>query len=98
MIALLETIMLLCFGLSWPISLLRSLRAKSARSTSVAFMCLILFGYFAGTAAKVMTTGCNFVFYVYLFNIVMVSANLFVTLYNRAKDHKSDTAAQAKRA
>ncbi len=81
-----ETVMLICFGLSWPISLLKSLRAKSARSTSIAFMCLILTGYAAGIAAKVMTSGCNYVFYVYIFNVVMVCANLAVTLYNRAKD------------
>ena len=52
MCELLETIMLLCFGFSWPVSLLKNLRAKSAKSTSVAFMCLILVGYLAGIAAK----------------------------------------------
>ena len=96
MIEVLETFMLLCFGLSWPVSLFRSLRAGSARSSSLAFMCLILAGYFAGIAAKVMPAGCGFVFYVYLFNILMVAANLIVTLYNRAKDRKSDSRQQTK--
>lgn len=84
----LETVMLLCFGFSWPVSLVKNLRAGSARSTSVAFMCLILVGYFAGIAAKVMTVGCNYVFYVYLFNVVMVLANLCVTLRNRRRDRR----------
>ncbi len=83
-----ETVMLLCFGFSWPVSLLKNLRAKSAKSTSLAFICLILVGYGAGITAKLMTVGCNFVFYVYIFNVVMVLANLGVTLYNRKKDRR----------
>ena len=78
--------MLLCFGLSWPVSLFKNLRAKSAKSTSLAFMCLILFGYLAGITAKAMTAGMTYVFFVYLFNIAMVVANLAVTLRNRHRE------------
>lgn len=81
--------MLLCFGLSWPVSLVKSLRAKSAKSTSLAFMCLILFGYLAGITAKVMTVGASYVFFVYLFNIAMVVANLAVTLHNRHREQRT---------
>ena len=87
---LLEVVMLLCFGFSWPVSLIKNIRAKSAKSTSLAFMCLILFGYAAGITAKVMTAGTNYVFYVYLFNIVMVLANLAVTLINRRREHRAE--------
>ena len=89
MAEILEGIMLLCFGLSWPVSLVKNLRAKSARSTSLAFMCLILFGYTAGITAKAMTVGTNYVFFVYLFNIAMVIANLAVTLRNRRREHRT---------
>ena len=98
MVEVLETFMLLCFGLSWPVSLIRTIRAGGACSSSVAFMCLILSGYFAGITAKVMTAGCSFVFYVYLFNILMVGANLTITLYNRTKARKHDTQLRAKQA
>lgn len=98
MVEVLETFMLLCFGLSWPVSLIRTLRAGGACSSSVAFMCLILSGYFAGITAKVMTAGCGFVFYVYLFNILMVGANLAITLYNRAKARKHDAQPHTKHA
>lgn len=94
MAEILETVMLICFGLSWPVSLIKTLRAKSAKSSSISFMCLILVGYTAGIIAKVMTTGCNFVFYVYIFNVVMVLANLIVTLKNRAADERSTDKAQ----
>lgn len=87
---ILEVIMLACFGLSWPISLVKNFRAKSAKSTSLAFMCLILFGYLAGISAKAMTVGTNYVFFVYLFNIAMVIANLAVTLLNRHREQKAE--------
>ena len=96
MVEIFETVMLLCFGFSWPVSLIKNLRAGSARSTSIAFMCLILTGYAAGIVAKVLSVGCNFVFFVYVFNVVMVLANLTVTLRNRVRDRKKgrDTTVQ----
>ncbi|MBQ3063240.1 MAG: hypothetical protein IJC99_00345 [Clostridia bacterium] len=95
MSGILEIVMLACFGLSWPVSLVKNLRAKSAKSTSLAFMSLILFGYLAGITAKVMTAGFNYVFYVYLFNIAMVVANLAVTLLNRHREHRAGNAQNA---
>ena len=86
MCEILEAVMLICFGLSWPITLFKKLRTKSARSTSLAFMLLILFGYTAGITAKVLSSGCNYVFFVYVFNVIMVLANLFATLYFRARE------------
>lgn len=79
MAEILETIMLVCFGLSWPISLIKTIRDKE-KSGNLPFMCLILAGYAAGIMAKLMTEGTNFVFFIYLLNIVMVLANFTVTI------------------
>lgn len=79
MAQILETIMLICFGLSWPISLVKTIRDKE-KTGNLPFMCLILLGYTAGIVAKLMTVGTNFVFFVYLLNIVMVLANFAVTI------------------
>ena len=79
MAQILETIMLICFGLSWPISLVKTIRDKE-KTGNLPFMCLILLGYAAGIAAKLMTVGANLVFFVYLLNIFMVLANLAVTI------------------
>lgn len=97
MAEILEVIMLLCFGLSWPVSLIKNLRAKSAKSTSLAFMCLILSGYLAGITAKAITVGANYVFFVYLFNIAMVLANLAVTLLNRHREQGGKARLQTKK-
>lgn len=83
---LLESTMLLCFGLSWPISVVKNLKAKTAKSTSLPFILLIISGYVAGIAAKFYSHNINYVLAVYIFNIVMVSANLVVYFINKRYD------------
>lgn len=70
MAEILETIMLICFGCSWPISVMKNIRAKTAKSTSLGFILLILTGYIAGIAAKIYTHRINYVLLVYLFNLL----------------------------
>ena len=49
---ILEIIMVLSFGASWPFSVIRSYRSRSTKGKSIVFLCLIIFGYMAGIAAK----------------------------------------------
>ena len=67
------------FPCGWPISLVKTIRDKK-KTGNLPFMCLILLGYAAGIAAKLMTVGANLEFFVYLLNIFMVLANLAVTI------------------
>ena len=48
----LEAIMLICFGLSWPMNAYKNFKARTAAGTSWQFILLITLGYFAGIAAK----------------------------------------------
>lgn len=50
---LLETVMLVCFGLSWPINVWKNVKAKTARNMSLRFIMLIVAGYAAGIIAKI---------------------------------------------
>ena len=52
MAEILETVMLICFGCSWPMSLVKNIKAKTAKGMSVGFTLLILTGYVAGITAK----------------------------------------------
>lgn len=83
-----ETIMLVCFGLSWPINAIKAYKARTAKSTSLPFILLIFVGYIAGISAKVVSGQVNYVFIVYLINIVMVSLNLVMYFRNSALDKK----------
>ena len=82
----LETVMLVCFGISWPVNLIKNYRAGTAKNMSLMFILLILAGYVAGIAAKLVTHRINYVLAVYIFNLVMVSGNLAVYFINRRKD------------
>ena len=85
---ILETVMLICFGISWPVSVYKNLKAKTAKSMSLGFIILIITGYLAGISAKFYNGRLNYVLVVYIINLVMVSINLFVYFLNRNYDKK----------
>lgn len=88
----LETMMLICFGFSWPVSLIKSLRSKTAASTSLPFILLITSGYLFGIGAKLFSGGAGYVLAVYFINLVFVLFNLVVYCRNRRLDQKADCA------
>lgn len=94
---LLETTMLICFGCSWPINLIKNYKCRSAKGMSLPFILLLIIGYIAGISAKLIV-GINmhnvYVFLVYLLNLGMVTANLFVYVRNRALDRKAELCAK----
>lgn len=91
----LEALMLLCFGLSWPVSLIKNIRSGTAKGMSLMFTVLIIIGYIAGISAKIYTGNINYVLLVYIWNIVLVVGNLVVYFVNRNKDrHHAHDAAQ----
>jgi len=83
-----EIVMLVCFGLSWPINVIKAYRAGTTRGTSLAFILLIIFGYVCGITAKIINGQTNFVLAVYFINLVIVSANLLVYFRNLALDKR----------
>lgn len=86
----LEMIMLICFGISWPFSVVRNIKAKTAKGMSIEFTLLIIVGYIAGIGAKIYSGNVGFVLFVYLLNLVMVSANLVVFFVNKRIDKKRE--------
>ena len=49
---ILETAMLICFGCSWPINLVKNYKCRSAKGMSLPFILLLIVGYVAGICAK----------------------------------------------
>jgi len=49
---ILETAMLICFGCSWPINLVKNYKCRSAKGMSLPFILLLMVGYIAGISAK----------------------------------------------
>lgn len=85
---LLETVMLVCFGISWPVSLIRNVRAKTAKGMSLGFILLIIAGYIAGIAAKIISQNYSYVLVVYAMNLIAVLFNLAVYFINRSYDRR----------
>lgn len=90
MAEILEATMLVCFGASWPISLVKNYRAGTAKSMSLQFILLIITGYVAGITAKLITHRINYVLIVYLLNLVVVSINLLVYFRNKKLDRRAE--------
>lgn len=83
---LLEAFMLICFGLSWPISLAKNYHAHTAKNMSLRFTLLIITGYIAGITAKICAGKINYVLAVYIVNLVIVSMNVLVYFKNKKFD------------
>lgn len=83
-----ETIMLVCFGLSWPINVVKAYKAGTTKGTSLPFILLIITGYIAGIIAKIASHQFNYVFYVYIVNLVIVMMNVVVYIRNYRLDQK----------
>lgn len=87
--SILETVMLICFGFSWPMNLIKAYKARTAKSTSLIFILLIITGYVAGIIAKFINGAEWYLIAVYCFNLVVVSLNLAVYFRNKALDKKA---------
>ena len=83
-----ESIMFVCFGLSWPLNVIKAYKARTAKGTSLPFILLIITGYIAGITAKLVTGQINYVLIVYLLNLAIVSMNIVVYFRNVALDRK----------
>ena len=47
---ILEAVMVLSFGISWPASIIKSFRSRTAKGRSLFFLVMIWLGYMAGIA------------------------------------------------
>ena len=90
MAEILETLMLISFGISWPINAYKSYKARSTKGKSLTFLILIFSGYICGIISKLInpTYMSNFsskwyVLAVYIFNFVMVGTDLLLYFRNK---------------
>lgn len=97
----LEIVMILSFGASWPLNVIKSYKARTAKGKSLGFLCLICFGYIAGIASKFANpiymaafSEKWYVLFFYFLNLAMVTADILLYFRNRKLDRAAGTAAQ----
>lgn len=98
---LLEALMILCFGLSWPISIRKSWVSRTAKGKSLFFEAFIWIGYVFGIVRKFMLWNTaaeplEWLFYLswffYVLNIVEITIDMALYFRNVKLDKERDAA------
>lgn len=96
---LLEAIMVFSFGLSWPMSIYKSAKSKTAKGKSFFFLFMIWLGYVAGVVWKVIEYSQTGVFkypsYFYILNLVLVSVDMCLYFRNSRIDKINEKKVEA---
>ena len=92
---ILEIIMIVCFGASWPLNLIKSYKARSTKGKSIAFLLLIFVGYIAGISSKLASETYMasigdkwYVLFFYVLNFLMVGADIIMYIRNYKLDKR----------
>ena len=97
---ILEIVMIVSFGASWPLNVLKSYRARTTKGKSLPFLVLIFFGYVAGIASKFLNetymdqfSSKWYVLVFYFLNLTMVGIDLALYCRNYRLDKMAEKAA-----
>ena len=104
MAQILETMMLVCFGLSWPLSIRKSYISRTAKGKSLFFEVFILIGYAVGIVRKLIQftamDATGFIFFLsaifYILNFILISIDVALYFRNIKLDRERDAQAAAK--
>ncbi len=97
---LFEAVTIFCFGLSWPISIRKSLISKTAKGKSLFFELFLLIGYAIGIFRKIIQLtalgSSGFIFYLsfffYILNFIEISIDVALYFRNSRLDKKRSSA------
>jgi len=88
-----ESIMLVCFGFAWPLSIYKSFVSKKTAGKSLLFLIVLQIGYVAGILFKLTEYWTNLKtnpnetisinLYLYILNFVMITIDELLFLRNR---------------
>ena len=82
MAEILEVVMMVCFGASWPFSVWKSWHTRSTKGKSLLFLLLIGLGYVAGIIGKALYNP-SYVIAVYAVNAALVLTDILLYFRNR---------------
>ncbi len=92
---ILEACMVVCFGISWPLSIVKSYRARSTKGKSLLFLLFILVGYVCGIVSKLVSHNISYVFVFYIINFIMVSLDVILYFRNKGLQSVADASGLA---
>ena len=90
---ILEITMIVSFGLSWPVNVVKSYKSRTTKGKSILFISLIFFGYIAGISSKLTNEAYMaefdkkwYVLFFYVLNFLMVGADIVLYFRNLKLD------------
>lgn len=85
-----EAIMLVCFGMAWPVSILKSWRSRTNQGKSFFFLIIVFVGYLSGLIHKMWwQEQIDGVVWLYLVNAVMVALDGILFYRNSRRDKRT---------
>ena len=88
--SILEVLMIVCFGVAWPINLYNSARNRSTKGKNLLFMSFIVLAYIFGILNKLFVSVDGAVYF-YLLNELMVVADFILYFVNRKREIRNGT-------
>ncbi len=86
----LEIGMIVLFGLSWPMNVIKSYKARTTEGKSLMFLIFIFVGYICGISSKLIAPQFKwYVMFFYVLNFVMVGLDLVLYYRNYLLDKKN---------
>lgn len=85
-----EAAMVICFGLSWPVSVYKSWNSRTAKGKSLLFEVFIWIGYVCGIVGKIITHNITYVFIFYWINLCMLSVDICLYIRNCRLDRAAE--------
>ena len=87
---LMEVCMIVAFGCSWPMNVIKSYKVRTTKGKSLAFLLLILGGYVCGITGKLMAPSCKwYVLFFYVLNMVAADLALYIRNYRLDKQREA---------
>ncbi len=103
--SIMEMLMVVCFGVSWPLNIIKAWKARTARGSSLLFYACIWLGYVFALVGKCIliayyapqpwyVTVKWYVMLLYIVNTLMVTVGILVCLRNRTLDKLAERKAE----
>ena len=84
---LMEVFMIVAFGCSWPMNVIKSWKVRTTKGKSLAFLLLIFCGYICGIIGKLLSPGYKwYMLFFYVLNFIMVGTDLLLYVRNYRLD------------
>ena len=84
---IMEILMVVSFGASWPMNVMKSYKARTTKGKSLGFLVLIFIGYICGIISKLTADSYHwYVLFFYVLNMCMVGLDLLLYVRNYRLD------------